>query len=97
MDGDFFEGGLFDENPLGEMQEDAASQQKKIENGAKALRDKIRSVFSGKDGKEVSDFIIYGLCNCSRPVFNSDSLVMARDAGKQAVGFLLREILESEE
>jgi hypothetical protein len=92
---DFFENGLFGESS--EFQDDANAYQQKIAEEALVLRSKIRSVFSTADGKDVSNFLINTLCNCSNTPWSNDALVMARNAGVQAVGLYLKRILESED
>lgn len=96
MDMDYFENGLFGEVPHGEHG-DMESAQKKIDEEAKAFREKIRSVFGTPDGKEVADFLIYTLCNSYNSPWDKDAMVMAKNAGVQAVGLYFKRILESKE
>lgn len=63
---------------------------------AEELRTKIRAVLGEGDGREVADYIIYGLCGLRNSCFDKDSLVMARKTGAQDVGRTLEAILSNE-
>lgn len=82
---------FFDED----IREELNAEQEATVKEAEQLRNKIRSVLKdSEDGREVADYIIKELCAAESTCFRSDALEMARAAGKQEVGMILRQILE---
>lgn len=74
-----------------------AEELQKVKDEAVLLRSKIRSVFSTDDGKDVADYLLYEVCGIGRSVFDESAAKMARKAGAQEVGLLIKAILDSKE
>lgn len=91
--GDFLsESGVLDED-----RDDLMSELEQAEAEGKIMRERIRSVFASEDGKTVAKWLTEVLCGCSKSPFSQNALQMARDAGKQEIGLMLKAILSDDE